>query len=50
MWYCKHFDQLTSEELFIILKERVRVFIVEQNCAYQEIDDDLTAIHFVKKD
>ncbi|MCR8967995.1 GNAT family N-acetyltransferase [Streptococcus zalophi] len=32
--------------MFIILKERVRVFVVEQNCAYQEIDeDDLTAIH-----
>ncbi|MBJ8325984.1 GNAT family N-acetyltransferase [Streptococcus pacificus] len=46
MWYYKRFDQLTSEELFIILKERVRVFVVEQNCAYQEVDDeDLTAIH-----
>ncbi|MGT2771764.1 GNAT family N-acetyltransferase [Streptococcus marimammalium] len=52
MWYSKHFDQLTSEELFIILKERVRVFVVEQNCAYQEIDEeDLTAIHlFCLKD
>ncbi|MCU9534264.1 GNAT family N-acetyltransferase [Streptococcus sp. CSL10205-OR2] len=46
MWCFKRFDQLTSEELFIILKERVRVFVVEQHCAYQEIDeDDLTAIH-----
>ncbi|MFZ2482749.1 MAG: GNAT family N-acetyltransferase, partial [Streptococcus parauberis] len=36
-WSIKAFDQLTRDELFIILKERVSVFVVEQACAYPEI-------------
>lgn len=35
----KHFNELTTEELFNIYKLRVAVFVVEQNCPYQEIDD-----------
>lgn len=31
---------LTSLELLAILKERVKVFVVEQQCPYQEVDDD----------
>lgn len=31
--------ELTSRELLAIMKERVRVFVVEQECAYQEVDD-----------
>ena len=42
----KHFEDLTARELFAILKLRVSVFVVEQSCPYQEVDDkDLTAIH-----
>lgn len=37
-WKLKTFDELTTEELYIILKERVDIFVVEQNCAYPEID------------
>ena len=33
----KHFSELTAEELFEIYKLRVSVFIVEQNCPYQEV-------------
>ena len=47
----KHFHELTAEELFEIYKLRVSVFIVEQNCPYQEVDDaDLTAVHLYLKD
>lgn len=47
----KHFEQLTRDELFEILKLRVRVFVVEQSCAYQEIDDhDRSAYHVYFKD
>ncbi len=35
----KSFSELTVPELFEILKTRVAVFVVEQRCAYQEIDE-----------
>ena len=35
----KHFDELTVQGLFAIYKLRVSVFVVEQNCPYQEVDD-----------
>ena len=42
----KHFDELTTRELFEILKLRVAVFVVEQNCPYQEVDEkDRGAYH-----
>ena len=46
----KHFDELCTEELFEIFKLRVSVFVVEQNCPYQEVDDaDKTAYHVYLK-
>lgn len=48
---CKHFTQLTRDELFQIYKLRVAVFIVEQQCAYPEIDDaDQVAWHLWLQD
>lgn len=48
---CKHFTQLTRDELFQIYKLRVAVFIVEQQCAYPEIDDaDQAAWHLWLQD
>lgn len=42
----KHFNELTTTELYAILKARVNVFVVEQNCPYPELDDkDLDAWH-----
>lgn len=42
----KHFSELTTRELFEIYKVRVAVFVVEQKCAYQEVDDmDREAYH-----
>lgn len=42
----KSFSQLTTKELFDIYKLRTAVFVVEQHCPYQEVDDyDLRAVH-----
>lgn len=42
----KHFSELTTEELVEIYKLRVSVFVVDQQCPYQEIDDaDKEAYH-----
>jgi ElaA protein len=35
----KQFDQLTLDELYLLLQLRSEVFVVEQNCVYQDIDD-----------
>ena len=44
--YRKRFQELTTEELYRILKLRVAVFVVEQNCPYMELDDcDQNAVH-----
>ena len=36
--YIKGTDELSIAELLEIFKLRVSVFVVEQNCPYQEID------------
>jgi ElaA protein len=47
----KHFSELNAEELFEIYKLRVSVFVVEQECPYQEVDDaDRTAYHIWLRD
>ena len=47
----KHFSGLSAEELFEIYKLRVSVFIVEQSCPYQDIDDaDKSAYHVWLRD
>ena len=47
----KHFQELTTEELFEIYKLRISVFVVEQHCPYQEVDDaDRNAYHVFFKD
>lgn len=47
----KHFSQLTPEELMKIYKLRVAVFVVEQNCPYQEVDGaDKWAYHLWLRD
>lgn len=45
-WKLKKFEELKSEEIYKILKIRNEVFIVEQQCAYQDCDDkDKKAYH-----
>ncbi|SRR5579871_261302 len=38
-WICKKFDELTSHELYAILQLRNEVFVVEQNCVFQDADN-----------
>lgn len=38
-WLLKKFKELTVEELYAILQLRSQVFVVEQNCVYQDPDD-----------
>lgn len=37
-WQFKHYDELTINEFHDIIALRIRVFVVEQNCSYQELD------------
>ena len=52
MWYVKKFEELTTRELYEIYRLRNQVFIVEQACAYPDIDEiDLIASHiFYRED
>jgi len=44
--HIKTFDQLTTGELYALLRVRSEVFVVEQDCVYQDLDgNDQTAIH-----
>lgn len=45
-WIFSEFDDLTTAELYEMLKLRVDVFVVEQNCPYPELDGlDQKSIH-----
>jgi len=37
-WYHKPFDLLTTQELYALIALRIDVFVVEQNCPYQDAD------------
>ncbi|WP_026653697.1 GNAT family N-acetyltransferase [Butyrivibrio proteoclasticus] len=42
----KHFDELSTRELYEILKTRFEIFVTEQECIYQDLDDkDQDAYH-----
>ena len=47
----KKFSELSTDEIYNILKLRSEVFVVEQNCVYQDIDEkDQKATHlFIEK-
>jgi ElaA protein len=45
-WKIKRFETLSLQELYSALELRSEVFVVEQNCVYQDIDNkDQKAIH-----
>lgn len=49
----KQFDELTTKELYEILKARAEIFIMEQDICYQDMDDiDYRSMHcfFVEND
>lgn len=42
------YGQLTRDELYAILRLRAEVFVVEQDCVYQDLDDkDQRAVHLL---
>lgn len=44
----KTFDELTIHELYQILRLRSEVFVVEQDCVYQDVDNkDQKALHIM---
>ncbi len=46
----KRFNELSIEELYQLLQLRSEVFVVEQNCVYQDIDGkDRKALHVLGK-
>jgi len=46
----KRFKDLTIDELYDLLQLRSEVFVVEQNCVYQDIDNkDQKALHVLLK-
>ena len=48
--FVKRFEELSLPELYEILKIRTAVFVVEQNCPYQDPDDcDQAALHVFLK-
>lgn len=45
-WQCERFSELDALKLYKILQLRNRVFVVEQNCVYSDLDDrDQDALH-----
>ena len=47
-WKIKRFEALSLAELYTVLQLRMEVFVVEQNCVYQDIDGkDQKALHLI---
>lgn len=47
-WLLKKFEELTPYQLYAILQLRNEVFVVEQNCVFQDADDkDQQSMHFM---
>lgn len=47
-WLLKRFDELTPYQLYAILQLRNEVFVVEQNCVFQDADDkDQNSYHLM---
>ena len=45
-WHCKPWSELDREELYALLRLRAEVFVVEQDCPYQDLDDkDRNGLH-----
>lgn len=43
-WICKKFKELTIDELYDIIEARMEVFVVEQECVYQDLDGHVDKI------
>lgn len=50
-WNLTTFERLTVRQLYAVLKLRQDVFVVEQQCAYPDMDDcDQQAVHLLATD
>lgn len=50
-WEIKRFEALSVNDLYDLLQLRSEVFIVEQNCVYQDVDGkDSKALHLIGED
>jgi len=50
-WSVKAFNDLSLEELYDMIALRVEVFVIEQNCPYQDLDGkDKVSFHLLGKD
>lgn len=48
LWYWYPFQQLSCEQLYVLLRLRQEVFIIEQQCIYPDIDGlDLKCLHLL---
>lgn len=48
IWTIKSFEKLTNNELYAMMHLRSKVFVVEQNCVYQDLDNkDQKALHLL---
>jgi ElaA protein len=48
IWICKKYDELTVDDLYSILQLRSEIFVVEQNCVFQDMDDkDRLSFHLM---
>ncbi|MGH8241416.1 MAG: GNAT family N-acetyltransferase, partial [Steroidobacteraceae bacterium] len=47
-WQWYKLSELSAVQLYAMLEARVAIFVVEQNCAYQDLDGlDLDAEHLI---
>ena len=50
-WKVRRFEECSVHEMYELLRLRSEVFVVEQDCVYQDLDDlDQQAIHLWKED
>ena len=50
VWKVKKWEELNKQELYEILRLRSEIFIVEQECPYQDIDNkDIFSKHYFGK-
>jgi len=50
IYLCKTFQDLSNQELYDVLRLRSKVFVVEQNCPYQDLDHkDEDSLHLMAK-
>ena len=46
VWKIKTFEEFSVPELYAVLKARIDVFVIEQNCPYPDLDNyDQKALH-----